>query len=81
MASCRASPFGFAPLGEGETMARRTKRGAEMPRPDEESASQSEAVKAVSRTGARQGRAYPDPVDDTLYDSFPASDPPSWAGR
>lgn len=25
-----------------------------------------------------EARAYPDPVDDTLDDSFPASDPPSW---
>lgn len=25
--------------------------------------------------------AYPDPVDDTLDDSFPASDPPPWWGR
>jgi hypothetical protein len=23
---------------------------------------------------------YSDPVDDTLDDSFPASDPPSWSG-
>jgi hypothetical protein len=28
-----------------------------------------------------QPRAYPDLVDDTLDDSFPASDPPSWAGK
>lgn len=28
-----------------------------------------------------QPRAYPDPVDDTLDDTFPASDPPSWSGR
>lgn len=28
-----------------------------------------------------QPRRYPDPIDDTLDDSFPASDPPSWAGR
>ena len=28
-----------------------------------------------------QPRPYPDQVDDTLDDSFPASDPPSWAGQ
>ena len=27
---------------------------------------------------ARRGPVYDDPVDDTLDDSFPASDPPSW---
>lgn len=26
----------------------------------------------------RQPRPYPDLIDDTLDDSFPASDPPSW---
>jgi hypothetical protein len=30
---------------------------------------------------AAQPRVYPDIVDDTLDDSFPASDPPSWAGK
>jgi hypothetical protein len=28
-----------------------------------------------------QPRRYADLVDDTLDDSFPASDPPSWAGQ
>ncbi len=31
--------------------------------------------------GPRQPRQYPDLVDETLDDSFPASDPPSWAGH
>ena len=34
-----------------------------------------------TRKGKVQPRAYPDIVDDTLDDSFPASDPPSWAGK
>lgn len=29
---------------------------------------------------ARQAPHYADPVDDTLDDTFPASDPPSWTG-
>jgi hypothetical protein len=33
------------------------------------------------RKSSVQPRAYPDIVDDTLDDSFPASDPPSWAGK
>jgi len=28
-----------------------------------------------------QPREYPDIIDDTLDDSFPASDPPFWAGN
>jgi hypothetical protein len=35
----------------------------------------------TTRRDKRFPRAYDDPVDDTLDDSFPASDPPSWAGR
>jgi hypothetical protein len=37
----------------------------------------------AARTSPRQSALpiYDDPVDDTLDDSFPASDPPSWAGR
>ena len=31
--------------------------------------------------GTVQPRAYCDIIDDTLDDSFPASDPPSWTGH
>jgi hypothetical protein len=31
----------------------------------------------VAPKGSEQPRPYPDKVDDTLDDSFPASDPPS----
>ena len=36
------------------------------------------AEETRDRKGARQD--YSDPVDATLDDSFPASDPPAWAG-
>ena len=52
-------------------------------RPD---ADPQEKRKAADRPepGHRMGvqpRQYPDLLDDTLDDSFPASDPPSWAGQ
>ena len=34
-----------------------------------------------SNWGTIQPRPYCDIVDDTLDDSFPASDPPSWTGQ
>jgi hypothetical protein len=36
---------------------------------------------SAQRKVPTQPRAYPDIVDDTLDDSFPASDPPSWASK
>ena len=35
----------------------------------------------VAKVKGQQPRAYQDIIDDTLDDSFPASDPPSWAGQ
>jgi hypothetical protein len=65
----------------GEIMAARRKQSADAPRLDDESAGGTEKRKATPRQGRRQPRPYPDLVDDTLDDSFPASDPPSWAGK
>jgi hypothetical protein len=65
----------------GETMTPRSKQGADAPGPDEERAGRTDDRKAAPRRARRQPRPYPDLVDDTLDDSFPASDPPSWAGR
>ena len=62
-------------------MSRREKQRTETPKPDEKPARPREETRAVPARGARQPRPYPDPVDDALDDSFPASDPPSWAGR
>jgi hypothetical protein len=62
-------------------MTPRKKQGNDATRLDEEHAGGTEDRKAAPRQGRRQPRPYPDLVDDTLDDSFPASDPPSWAGR
>ena len=48
---------------------------------DAKGARPSEGSETKPRRAMRQPRAYADPVDDTLDDSFPASDPPSWAGQ
>ncbi len=40
-----------------------------------------EPKRTDARSAQSQHRAYPDIIDDTLDDSFPASDPPSWAGH
>ena len=37
-------------------------------------------MRPASRGEVPEPRTYPDPVDNTLDDSFPASDPPSWTG-
>ena len=62
-------------------MSLRTKQDADAPGPDQQGAGENEDRKGAPRRGPRQPRPYPDLVDDTLDDSFPASDPPSWAGK
>jgi hypothetical protein len=62
-------------------MTDREKRKVDAPKPDEKAMRPPKDRRAVPARGPRQPRPYPDPVDDTLDDSFPASDPPSWAGR
>ena len=62
-------------------MSPRRKQDAGAPKPDEDNAEGAEDRKAAPRRRPRQPRPYPDLVDDTLDDSFPASDPPSWAGK
>ncbi|HEX2201937.1 MAG TPA: hypothetical protein VHG91_01510 [Longimicrobium sp.] len=62
-------------------MTSHRKQGADAQRPDEERAARADDRKAAPPGPRQQPRPYPDLVDDTLDDSFPASDPPSWAGR
>lgn len=59
--------------------ARNKKKGP--PKDAKEAVAKEKDRKAPKRKSSVQPRAYPDLVDDTLDDSFPASDPPSWAGR
>ena len=64
-----------------ETKMDRREKKVETPKPDQESPKGPEEDRTVPRRGPRQPRPYADLVDDTLDDSFPASDPPSWAGK
>lgn len=62
-------------------MPARRKEKVDPARPKKEKAKKAADREAVRDWKPREPRQYPDPVDDTLDDSFPASDPPSWAGR
>jgi hypothetical protein len=62
-------------------MSDSTEYGTVPPGKDAERARRSEAREPSPDRTAESPKRYPDPVDDTLDDSFPASDPPSWAGR
>ncbi|HEX6926659.1 MAG TPA: hypothetical protein VF167_14650 [Longimicrobiaceae bacterium] len=42
---------------------------------------QAGSVAREQRWDPQQPRDYPDPIDDALDDTFPASDPPAWMGR
>ncbi len=56
------------------------KKLPEQPRPDDDKKAQPADGTNSTPRRAREPRRYPDPVDNTLDDSFPASDPPSWTG-
>lgn len=62
-------------------MTQREKESVDPPPPEEGKTGRADGRKTPLKTSQRQRRPYPDIVDDTLDDSFPASDPPSWAGR
>ena len=62
-------------------MDSREKQTGDSPAREETKATPAEDTPPPPRRSPRQPRPYADPVDDALDDSFPASDPPSWAGR
>ena len=57
---------------------KRPKAKPDQPNPDDSKAIEQSADAPRTK---EQPRRYADLVDDTLDDSFPASDPPSWAGQ
>ena len=60
----------------------RRKRQPDMEAPKrKETETPTREIEAQPNESSTQPRPYPDIVDDTLDDSFPASDPPSWAGQ
>ena len=64
---------------EGNAL-KRQKKQAESPKRDQKAAEGAVKPRTTRKKAVRLPE-YPDPVDDALADSFPASDPPSWAGR
>lgn len=67
-------------MKEKKTSAEQKKPESD-PKPRPVQQTQGGAGKLKRGKKKEQPRAYPDIVDDTLDDSFPASDPPSWAGQ
>lgn len=77
----RPAPRAIRPFEES-AMTQRKNKSARKPRLEKKNNEEpSDARKDKPVRSLIQPRAYPDPIDDTLDDSFPASDPPSWAGR
>lgn len=75
------------PAGLGTTFRERETRmmrseepAAGTPAPAEASEPPAADAEPVGDQRPRPARLYPDPVDDALDDTFPASDPPSWTG-
>ncbi len=65
----------------GDIMGKRKKQKLDARPPENPSTEPPASGKPTQPEVPLQPRPYPDLVDDTLDDSFPASDPPSWAGK
>lgn len=64
----------------GRSMLSRQKQRTQSSAVDTEFHDTIERESGRARMDHRHVPEYADPVDDTLDDTFPASDPPSWTG-